>query len=496
MKRIVGAALVVLFATFVILSCKKMRGEQSGDFNGRLSNRSSNGPNALELVSCYETLPSTISTSRTLNPDSAYLIPGCVKVANGATLTAPAGTVFLGQKSTNGTLVIERGGKLIANGTASDPVVFTSDQAPNSRAVGDWGGVIMLGKADNNGSSATLTVDRACGTFTAGAVSGITTDSDDSGSLSYVQIHYAGGFVSGDEYPSGLLLMAVGSNTDFSHIQISKSKKDGLITRGGTFNSNYVANYDNYKDDFIFQDGYRGNMQYALSLRRNSAAHDAATSNAFVIMNNENGNTNTPNTNAVISDASIYGPSFCGGSPHSDFKNGVLFKGYAKGGVFNSVIAGWPQGLLIDGATTIQNANADLLLFSNNTFYNYGSNAARFASNPLLWDQPGNPCIIDNLPDWIINPNNETCGNFGYQAISSGFNYSASVCDDYCEDGAPTFTLSSAGSLASSTYPSGTMLDNGWFNTTSKPRGAFGTASDWTSGGWTEWCAISVGYCL
>jgi len=496
MKKLITIMAMLAVTAVLFFACKKFQ-NQSGSLEGpnRFSNSRDQGL-ALSSVICSRTLPSTISASRTLDADSAYLISGCVKVTNGATLTIPAGTVMLGEKSTKGTLIIERGAKLIANGTSSNPIVFTSDQAVNSRAPGDWGGIVMLGKANNNSTSpsaAVIEIDRACGTFTAGAVSGVTTDSDDSGSLSYVQIHYAGGMVSGDEYPSALLLAAVGSNTDFDHIQITNSIKDGMVAVGGMFNATYIANYDNFKDDLFFEGGYRGNLQYALSLRLNASAHDATGSDAIVIRNDENGTATTPYTNAVISNASIYGPAFCGSSPHGDFNNAVLLEVNARGGVFNSLIAGWPQGLLISGNSTVVNANTGLLKFSYNSFYAYATSTAQFNFIASSWNQPANVCT-DNMLDWVTNPDELDCANFGYQQFSSGLNYSESVCGSYCSTN-PAFNLSSLGSLQNSSYPPGSMVNNGWFNTSAKPRGAFNTSSDWTAG-WTDICNQNVNFCL
>ncbi len=485
---------MLLLGIFVFYSCKKFTSPDS-HMAGRRS--SSNGANSLELVTCSRTLPNTISSNRTLNPDSAYLITNCVKVTNGATLTIPAGTVLLGQKSTNGTLVIERGAKIVANGTAMNPVVFTSDQPVNSRAPGDWGGLIIAGKASNNStapSSNVIEVDRACGTITAGAVSGVTTDTDDSGTLSYVQIHYAGGAVSGDEIPSALLLAAVGSNTDIDHVQITHSAKDGMVAYGGRVNATYVANYDNYKVDFRFDQGYRGNLQFGLSVRLDANAHDPNNnrSNAVVI-SNEPGNGNlSPYTNAVLSNITILGPAYCGGSSLSgDFRNGVLFTDYAKGGVFNSLIAGWPQGMRVEGNNAITNANNGDLKFSYNTFYGYGTTASQYAFTGSSWDQPSGACV-DNMTDWIENPDNLSCANFGYEALTSGLGYSNSICGNYCSS-APSFALGST-SMSNSSYPSGSMVDLAFFNKSTKPRGGF-NGTDWTAG-WTDFCPQATGYCI
>ncbi|MDO7743783.1 MAG: hypothetical protein MUP99_08420, partial [Pedobacter sp.] len=97
-----------------------------------------------------ETLSGTISANRTLDASKVYLLSNFTYIASGVTLTIPAGTVIRGDQGSKGTLVVTRGAKLIAEGTATNPIVFTSNKAVGDRAAGDWGGIIILGKATNN----------------------------------------------------------------------------------------------------------------------------------------------------------------------------------------------------------------------------------------------------------------------------------------------------------------------------------------------------------
>ena len=91
-----------------------------------------------------------ISSNMTLTYPNTYNLKGFVYVTEGATLTIEPGVVIKGEKESKATLVVERGGKLIAEGTSERPIVFTSAQAPGKRKPGDWGGIILLGKAKNN----------------------------------------------------------------------------------------------------------------------------------------------------------------------------------------------------------------------------------------------------------------------------------------------------------------------------------------------------------
>jgi hypothetical protein len=108
-----------------------------------------------------------------------------VYVKSGATLTIQPGTIIKGDKATKGTLIVEPGAKIIADGTAQKPIVFTSAQAKGSRNSGDWGGIIVLGKATTN--KATPTIEGENTTTYGGS-----DDADNSGTLRYVRIEFAG----------------------------------------------------------------------------------------------------------------------------------------------------------------------------------------------------------------------------------------------------------------------------------------------------------------
>ena len=110
-----------------------------------------------------------------------YLLKGWVYIADGAELTIEPGTIIKGDKDTKASLIAERGGKLIAKGTAASPIVFTSEQPKGSRKPGDWGGIILCGKAKNNQSE--MQIEGGPRTKHGG-----TDVADNSGALSYVRI--------------------------------------------------------------------------------------------------------------------------------------------------------------------------------------------------------------------------------------------------------------------------------------------------------------------
>ena len=163
----------------------------------------------------YEVLEGSISSSMALDAAKKYLLRGKVYDQSGATLTIPAGTTIYGEKDTDGTLIINRGAKIDAQGTASNPIVMTSQAEPGFRNRGDWGGVVILGRAYTNGS-ASSTIEGI--SSSAGSEDGLygpgndaPMDDDNSGVMRYVRIEFAGIALSQDNELNSLTMGAVGS---------------------------------------------------------------------------------------------------------------------------------------------------------------------------------------------------------------------------------------------------------------------------------------------
>src|SRR5690606_29325388 len=148
-------------------------------------------------------------------------------IPDGVTLTIPAGTQLFGDAVSKGMLIVERGGTLVANGTSNNPIVFTSCRPTDEREAGDWGGIAIFGKATNNVSGGEISLTRCSTTYTGGHATTFV-DNDNSGSLQYVQIHYAGGGNTGDDEVHGLTLVSVGNGTTLEHIQVTHSYTNGI----------------------------------------------------------------------------------------------------------------------------------------------------------------------------------------------------------------------------------------------------------------------------
>ncbi|MDD2799633.1 MAG: hypothetical protein PHV20_13665 [Bacteroidales bacterium] len=324
---------------------------------------------ALTVVSCDKTkndvvtpgkvneVSGEITTNTTWSKSDTVLLKGFVYVTSGATLTIEAGTIVKGDKATKGTLIIERGAKIMAEGTASNPIVFTSAQPKGQRDYGDWGGLVICGKAKVNATAGQAQVEGGPRSLYGGQ-----DDADNSGIIKYVRIEFCGYPLELNKEINGLTLGGVGSATTIDYVQVSYSGDDSYEWFGGTVNCRHLIAYKGWDDEFDTDFGYTGKLQYLLGIRDPQHA-DTSASNGFESDNDGTGSTNPPITAATFSNVTLIGP-FTGISKGkadadilyatSDAANG------AKGGKFqasmhlrrqsalkvhNSIFLGWPYGI-------------------------------------------------------------------------------------------------------------------------------------------------------
>ncbi|RZL99268.1 MAG: hypothetical protein EOO88_59795, partial [Pedobacter sp.] len=257
------------------------------------------------------------------------------------------------------TLVITRGSRMIAQGAPTDPIVFTS-ASPNPQS-GDWGGIVICGKAAintaYNGTNGLYQVeggiDNANGDGLAGsgdAVAPTPVNDDSSGVLSYVRIQYAGYAFQPDKEINSITLAGVGNKTVIDHVQVAYAKDDAFEWFGGTVNAKFLIAYKTQDDDFDTDNGYSGKVQFGLVLR-DSLIADISTSEAFESDNNASGTVATPKTTAIFSNITAIGPkATLSNIGNSLFRAGAQIRRNSGISIYNSIIMGWPQGILIDAA--------------------------------------------------------------------------------------------------------------------------------------------------
>jgi hypothetical protein len=213
-----------------------------------------------------------ITANRTLHRDTVYTLKGFIHVTNGATLTIESGTRIQGDFNTVGSsLFIMRGAKILSNGTADAPVVFTSSRTEGTRQPGDWGGLIIVGNAPSARSGSILV--EGTGTVTSGTVggtnypvvySGGTTQTDNSGSLTYTRVEFAGYAPATDAELNAFTFAAVGSGTRVSYVQALGGLDDSYEFFGGGLQGDHLVAYETGDDMFDMSEGFQGQLQYLI----------------------------------------------------------------------------------------------------------------------------------------------------------------------------------------------------------------------------------------
>ncbi len=293
-----------------------------------------------------DTLQGAITASVTLDASKNYFLKGQVYVKNNATLTIPAGITVYAQvnqdRESKSVLVITQGAKIFINGTVDNPVVFTS--AATVKTPGDWGALILLGKAPSNvGIGYVAGLHATTDTQYGGNVS-----NDNSGSISYLRLEYTGGINPPQENEwsvdkaSGLVMAGVGSGTIINNVMVKYSNDDSFQFVGGTVNVSHLISYNCGDDDFDFDLGYEGDLQFLIGYRTH-ASSEAVRANGFESYNDSIPTTNTPLTRPVISNMTIIGPQE---TPivKTNLNQGVYMRKGTRLAIRNSIVSDYPEG--------------------------------------------------------------------------------------------------------------------------------------------------------
>jgi hypothetical protein len=313
-----------------------------------------------------------ISSNTTWTAGNVYLLQGQIYVTNNATLTIEAGTVIQGDINTAGSgLFVTKGAKLNANGTASQPVVFTSSQPAGSRNLGDWGGVILLGKGNSNSVGGVANIEGIAPTSDTEFGGGTSPDdNDNSGSLTYVRIEFGGYVYAPNKEINGLTLGAVGRGTTINHVQVSYANDDAFEWFGGSVNCSHLVAYRCLDDDFDTDFGFNGNVQFCLGVRDPEISDNptVSTSEGFESDNDAAGDALTPLTAAIFSNVTIVGPlrGNVSSTIAEGYRRAVRIRRNSNLKIFNSLFMDHSKGVMIDGTACEANATSGALSFKHN----------------------------------------------------------------------------------------------------------------------------------
>jgi len=304
------------------------------------------GNNTQDNITCEGDVCSvrgTLLEDVTFTADKKWLLRGGVFVGNDVDetiLTIEPGTTIYGDSAGLSFLVVTRGSKINAEGTAEAPIVMTSAKAVGSRARGDWGGLVLNGRAPvNNCSTGVCEAEGEGGTGKYGG----NQPNDDSGVLRYVRVEFAGSLISPDNELNGISFQGVGSGTTLEYIQVHMSKDDGVEFYGGTVNFKYILTTGIGDDSLDWTDGWIGKGQYFIAQQ-----YEDNGDNGIEADNNSEDNARTPRSNPTLSNVTLLGAPMGAGSDI-----GVLLREGTGADLSNFVVTGFNEGCLdIDNQET------------------------------------------------------------------------------------------------------------------------------------------------
>ncbi len=468
--------LLTICLAFLIYSCSDSSTSAVDD------NNNGNPPNGDEnaLIELSGDLP-----TQTLTADKKYLLMGQVFVRDGETLTIEPGTVIFGDKRTRATLIIDKGGTIIADGTREQPIVFTSAQEPGVRDRGDWGGLVILGRANVNQPSPAIegiTPEVFFGTTNSSEF-----DDESSGILRFVRVEFGGIELSPNNETNSITMGGVGRGTVMEYNMVSFGGDDGFEWFGGTVNGKYFVSHAMWDDDFDCDYGWSGNVQYGLVVRYPGFA-DQSTSNGIECDNGPNDNDVGPYTTATFSNLTIIGPIRTGSSiSNGNYGHAVDLRRRVSASIFNSVFTGFPLGLRMNQPSVYENFASGRGVLHNNVLVAPDNNAFR----------AGSGVDANDVREYFLANNSFIAGPYSDELHSDlGLNpdifFGSRLVDEYPAN--PDFRVLN-GLLASGADFSHAKFSeehrNGFFDQV-EFIGAFGN-DNWTAG-WTEFDPVAKEY--
>jgi hypothetical protein len=298
-----------------------------------------------------------------LDAEVIYKLTGKIEVANGATLTIPAGTKIEALGGTSAYIAVAQGGKINVNGTAAKPVIMTSGLA--TKAAGDWGGVVICGKAPINRVSGGMTTAQS---EVADLTYGGTFENDNSGSITYLVVQYAGAAFNSEKEFNGVSLFGVGSGTVFQNVQAIQGADDGFEFFGGTVNTSNLISIGNEDDQFDWTEGWNGtNTNWYARL-------DFGKGNRGIEADNfEFGFANTPIANPSITNISLIGPGATADASSFAENAAIKLRRGTKAVFTNVYISDWKVGVDIEHDETLAYIGTALKV-TNVTFMDVATN--------------------------------------------------------------------------------------------------------------------------
>jgi len=434
----------ILFGTALLFSACTIQEDNIGDV---IINQGGGDGNTSGTV----VLEGQITSDLTLNATETYELRGGVSVVDGVILTIEAGTRIIAGDigGVFSYLAIEQGATIMAEGTATQPIVFTSNKStPNP---GDWGGLLIAGKAPINRGLVTATTEVANLTY------GGNEPTDNSGVLRYVRLEYTGGKINDNAEYNGLSLYGVGNGTTIEYIQAFNGNDDGIEFFGGTVNLKYAVVTGAGDDSFDWTDGWIGNGQFWIA-QQTSAGGDKGI---------EADNLSSTPDAAPFSNPTLSNITLIGAEDGDGENKGIEFRAGTKVSMYNTIIKAFPgKGIEVDDNQTLANLNNNEVIVRNSIIDNVNSfdlDHDNVATVDLSDFALFNNFTVDGSGDPFNNMGTEIPSEFQITGFRGTYEYTTAI------DGVDNFDPST--------------LDS--FFTAANYAGALRDGDTWTSG-WTR----------
>ena len=377
MKKFTQISLFFLFA--ISLSFAQQEKGITG-YNNWLNTWTEFKPNTLRHGEPTQILSGNISTDTKLRKRDVYLLLGDVFVTNNATLTIEPGTVIMGDFKTKGSLTISKGSKIIANGTQTDPIVFTSNRS--NKKQGDWGGVFVLGEAPLNifGNISSLNYGLESSSTENIAYGGENVESD-SGILKYIRIEYAGKRTKEYGYFNGLTLGGIGNKTVLENIMVSYCAGNSISVLGGSTILEKVVSYRSSRNDYEFNYGAQSQLINSLAVR-SPYISSASGSRCIVVKSydiKEDSDTSKKETYVNAENLTLVNVS---DDIKTDISMGLVQEAIYVGAdvsfsINRSVLSGFYPAVVMDNKIKLNNENLEKIKFTKTYFNNCKGNIYR-----------------------------------------------------------------------------------------------------------------------
>ncbi len=323
-------------------------------------------PNVTEATGRCEltsSLAEPITTDLTLDAGHVWLMTGPVIIGDDVeetVLTIEPGTTVFGNALSF--VLIQRGSKIIADGTADDPIVFTSSQPVGARGTQDWGGLVLNGRAPINRPDNTAgDPGSQAGEAQTGRYGGNVPE-DDSGTLRYVRVEFAGRDIDPENELNGIAFQGVGSGTDVDFVQVHMVQDDGIEFFGGTVNLKHAVITGANDDNIDWTEGWIGKAQFIVAQELTASGNLSADPRGIEADNiNSMSFNETPFSDPILANVTLLGRA-------GNTNDGMRLRRGTRGEIWNTVLSGWGPCVQLSEAQTFENVGDDSLSVQNVVF--------------------------------------------------------------------------------------------------------------------------------